>query len=122
MEDINLLTHKIIGCCFEVHSELGPGFSEKIYHNALLVQLNLQDISYENEREFRVDYKDNYVGKFRCDLIINELVIVEIKAVTGIMPLLFNSQIISYLKASKTKTGLIINFGNESCEVKRVSL
>mgnify|MGYP001799546724 CR=1 FL=1 len=54
MEEINILTHKIIGCCYEVHSELEPGFTEKIYHNSLLIQLSSQELLFETEKEFRV--------------------------------------------------------------------
>jgi len=116
------LTEKIIGCCFAVHNELGPGFNEKIYSNALQITLRLEHINFEAEKEFVVLYKDKQVGKFRCDLLIENSVIVELKSVTGYQPKLFQNQLISYLKASKIKTGLLINFGNTSCEVKRLSV
>lgn len=116
------LTQKIIGCCFEVHSFLGPGFVEKIYAKALQQQLKLINIYFEAEKEFNVHFKDAFVGKFRCDLFIEHRVIVELKSVTGYIPQLFQNQLLSYLKASKIKTGLLINFGNSSCEVKRLSL
>ncbi len=67
-------------------------------------------------------FKNELVGKFRCDLFIENSVIVELKFVTGYMPVLFKSQLLSYLKASHIKTGLLINFGNPSCEVKRISV
>jgi GxxExxY protein len=116
------LTEKIIGCCYEVHRFLGPGFTEKIYANALQYQLTTQGLIFEAEREFNVFFKDQYVGKFRCDLFVENIVIVELKSVTGIMPVLFTNQVLSYLKASKIKTGLLINFGNSSCEIKRISV
>ena len=116
------LTEKIIGCCYEVHRFLGPGFNEKIYAKALQYQLVSQSLVFEAEKEFNVFFKDQYVGKFRCDLFVENSVIVELKSVTGIMPGLFTNQVLSYLKASKIKTGLLINFGNSSCELKRISI
>jgi GxxExxY protein len=62
------------------------------------------------------------IGKFRCDLFVESKLIVELKSVTGIMPALFKTQVLSYLKASKIKTGLLINFDNPSCEIKRISV
>jgi len=116
------LTEKIIGCCFEVHRLIGPGFVEKIYANALQHQLKIENISFVAEKEFKVIFKEQFVGTFRCDLFVENSVIVELKAVTGYLPALFKNQLLSYLKASKIKTGLLINFGNASCEVKRFSV
>ncbi|WP_299290367.1 GxxExxY protein [uncultured Mucilaginibacter sp.] len=116
------LTEKIIGCCFKVHSELGPGFIEKIYAKALQIQLRNIDLHFEAEKEFNVYFQEQFVGKFRCDLLVQDQVIVELKAVTGFLPKLFHAQLLSYLKASKIKTGLLINFGNPSCEIKRLSV
>lgn len=116
------LTEKTIGCCYEVHRLLGPGFNEKIYAKALQYQLTLEKLRFEFEKEFNVVFKDQYVGKFRCDIFVENTVIVELKSVTGYMPALFKSQVLSYLKASKVKTGLLINFGNPSCEIKRISV
>jgi len=116
------LTEKIIGCCFEVHRSLGPGFNEKIYARALQYQLAAEKLNYEAEKEFNVTFKDQFVGKFRCDLFVENTIIVELKSVTGYLPALFKSQVLSYLKASNVKTGLLINFGNPSCEIKRISV
>ena len=116
------LTQAIIGCCYDVHTQLGPGFLEKIYVNALKIKLQQVGFNYEAEKEFNVTFEGVIVGKFRCDLLVEEKVIVELKSVTGYQPKLFQSQLISYLKASKIKTGLLINFGNSSCEVKRISV
>lgn len=116
------LTQTIIGCCFEVHNVLGPGFLEKIYVNALKIKLEQKGLSFEAEKEFIVEFENIIIGKFRCDLIIENKVIVELKSVTGYQPKLFQNQLISYLRASKVKTGLLINFGNTSCEIKRLSV
>jgi GxxExxY protein len=117
------LTAKIIGCCFEIHKHLGPGFVEKIYSKALQHQLQLEGLTFEAEKEFNLYFKDKCVGKFRCDFFIEGKVIVEIKSFSGIYtPVLFQKQLLSYLKASNIKTGLLINFGNISCTVKRLSI
>ena len=120
--EYDALTEKIIGCCFEVHRLLGPGFNEKIYSKALQHQLIIEGLSFVAEKEFNVVFKDQFVGNFRCDILVENTVIIELKAVTGILPKLFQIQLLSYLKASKVKTGLLINFGNPSCEIKRLSV
>src|SRR5258708_6611298 len=95
------VTQKIIGCCFEVHRLLGPGFVEKIYSNALQHQLKLENFNFVAEKEFNVVFKDQFIGNFRCDIFVENMVIVELNAVTGILPKLFQIQLLSYLKASK---------------------
>ncbi|MBE7177786.1 MAG: GxxExxY protein [Mucilaginibacter polytrichastri] len=116
------LTAKIIGCCFEVHSAIGPGFPEKIYNRALQIALAEKYLNFVAEKCFSVTYQRQEVGVFRCDICVNDVVIVELKSVTGYMPKLFTNQLLSYLKASRIKTGLLVNFGNTSCEVKRLSV
>jgi GxxExxY protein len=118
----DVLTEKIIACCFAVHSEIGPGFPEKIYHKALTVTCDEKALQWESEKIFEVHFHKKRVGIFKCDLIIEGKVIVELKSVTGFMPVLFRNQLIAYLKASEIKTGLLVNFGNKSCEVKRISV
>lgn len=116
------LTKTIIGCSYKVRTQLGPGFLEKIYVNALKIKLHQAGLSFEVEKEFVVIFEGHLIGKFRCDLVVEDKVIVELKSVTGFQPKIFQNQLISYLKASKIKTGLLINFGNTSCEVQRVSV
>ncbi|MCK4328240.1 GxxExxY protein [candidate division WOR-3 bacterium] len=108
MKDRDPLTERIIACCFKVHHELVSGFNEKIYHNALKLVLAQEGLSYQTEKEFRVLYQDKQVGKFRIDLVIEDEVIVEIKALTGNIPSVFGYQLLSYLKASKLHTGLLV--------------
>jgi len=122
IKDINDLTHCIIGFCFEIHNTLGPGFLERVYENALKVKLQQNSIRFESQKEFNVVFENSIIGKFRCDLLVEDSVIIELKSVMGFMPKIFQSQLISYLKASRIKTGLLINFGNTSCEVKRLSV
>jgi GxxExxY protein len=116
------LTQKTIGCCYTVHRALGPGFNEKIYSKALQNQLAAEFLSFVAEKEFNVFFNNELVGKFRCDIFVENAVIVELKSVTGFIPKLFQNQLLSYLRASNVRTGLLINFGNPSCEVKRLSV
>lgn len=113
------LTEKIISCCFKLHTAVGPGFPERIYHNGLLILFKKVKLNFDCEKELNVLLDGEKIGTFRCDLIIENKVIVEIKSVSGEIPKLFEFQLLSYLKASGMKTGLLINFGNKSCQVKR---
>ena len=114
------LTKRIIGCCFDVHRQLGPGFSERICHNALKLQFEQQGLGYQTEKEFEVFYLNKKIRTFRVDLLVEDQVIIEIKSVAGNIPVLFQNQLRSYLKASGLHVGLLINFGDKSCQVKRV--
>jgi GxxExxY protein len=116
------LTEKIIACCFKVHNELGPGFNEKIYHKALMISFEDSGLVYESEKTFDVFFEDKKVGAFRLDLLVEGKVIVELKALTGDVPEVFRYQVLSYLKASRLHVGLLINFGNKSCHIKRFAL
>ena len=113
------MTEKIIASCFKVHSELGPGFNEKIYHNALKIALKEQGLDYQTEKEFIVYFQDKKTGSLKLDLIVGDKVVVEIKSLTGNMPDVFKYQILSYLRVSGLTVGLLINFGNKSCQIKR---
>jgi GxxExxY protein len=120
MRQSDKLTERIIGCCFKVHRELGPGFNEKIYHNALKVLFDQEGLQYRTEKEFEVFYLNKRVGSFRADLVVENEVIVEIKSLAGNILALFDYQLLSYLKASELHLGLLINFGNKGCQIKRV--
>ncbi|MCL0066615.1 GxxExxY protein [Thermodesulfovibrionales bacterium] len=122
MENRDPLTERIIACCYKVHSELGPGFIEKIYHAALKLAFNQEGLKYEIEKRFEVCYQGKKVGILIVDLVIENKVIFEIKAITGNIPDIFKYQVLSYLKASNLKVGLLVNFGNKSCQIKRFIL
>ncbi len=114
------LTERIIACAYKVHSGLGPGFNESIYHNAFKMALEDQGLNYQTEKSFKVLFQGKDVGKMRVDLSIEDKVIVEIKSLTGDIPTVFELQVLSYLKASGYKIGLLINFGNKSCQIRRL--
>lgn len=121
-KDRDPLTEKIIACCFHVHSELGPGFNERIYHNALKLALKEANLEYQTEKEFPVFFQDKKIGSLKLDLIIEGKVIVEVKALTGNVPEVFKYQLLSYLKVSHLHVGLLVNFSNKSCQIKRFML
>ncbi len=103
------LIERVIGCAIEVHRELGPGFQEITYHRALMIELDLCDISYKAEVPVTLNYKDQPIGEGRIDLLIDSRLIVELKA-TEDNPRTFSRQVASYLKASGLPIGLVINF------------
>ena len=113
------LTEKIIAVCFKVHTVLGPGLKEKMYENALKIALDQVSLRHSAEKSYVVKYYDKRIGTLRIDLVVDDNVIVEIKAVSGIMPKIFEHQILSYLKISGLKVGLLVNFGEKSCQVRR---
>ncbi len=115
------LTGKIIGLAMDAHRKLGPGFKEIVYHEAMIVVLRKAGYHVETEKLFNVFLDGAKVGKFRVDIMVEEKIIVEIKAVGGIMPKIFLSQVVSYLKASNTKVGLLLNFANPSLDFKRLA-
>lgn len=119
-DEFSDLTEKIIAACFDVHNELGPGFVEKVYVNALKVALEERLLKNEAEKEFNVKFHNSPAGQFRADMVIENCVIIEIKAIEGYIPKVFESQVISYLKSSGLKVGLLVNFGNRSCEIRRL--
>lgn len=118
--DKDPLTGKIIAACYQAHNELGPGFVERIYLAALKVALRKLELNYEEEKEFSVSFQEEVIGKFRVDLVVEDRVVVELKAIEGRMPKIFESQVISYLKVSGLSVGLLVNFGNRRCEIRRL--
>jgi len=122
IKDKDPLTEKIIACAYKVHSELGPGFNEGIYHNALKIALEENRLRFQTEKSFHVTFQGKHVGTLRLDLIIEDKVILEVKAVTGNIPTVFELQVLSYLKASGYRVGLLMNFGNKSCQVRRLMI
>jgi GxxExxY protein len=115
------LTHSIIGAAMEVHRELKPGFTEKIYENALTIEFDLRKIPFKAQNKIQVIYKGKIVGDHILDIIVDGKVIVELKAVEQINNV-HEAQLIGYLKASKCRIGLLINFSKESLEWKRILL
>jgi len=116
---LSALTGKIIGCAMEVHKVLGNGFQERIYQRALAIEMNLQGISYSREHEMDIFYKGNLLGRRRVDFFVEEIIMVELKAVKH-MDDGNLAQAINYLEAYGVKIGLLINFGDISLRFHRV--
>ncbi len=113
------LTGKIIGAAMEVHKHLGNGFQEVIYQRALSIELNMQNLQHEREKEMDLSYKGYEIGKRRVDFFVEEKIMVEIKAVKKLEDVHL-AQAINYLEAYGLDIGLLINFGNTSLQFKRV--
>jgi GxxExxY protein len=112
----------IIGKCFEVHNNLGAGFLEIVYKDALEYEFRKADIPYEREKEYVVKYKDVILPhRFYADFVVYDKIILEIKGVSGI-PDEFIAQAINYLKVSGNRLALIVNFGEIKLNYKRIAL
>ncbi len=112
------LTYKLRGMFFEVYNQLGPGLSEKIYQKAIIQELDSQKIPFETEKVISIKYKNAKIGQQRLDLVIDNKIIVEIKATDNMHPL-FARQTIAYLKVSGYKLALLVNFGGDKIIIKR---
>ncbi len=115
----NAVTEQIIGCAYTVGSALGPGFLEKVYENALIHELVKSGLKTENQKSIKVYYDGIIVGDYFADLVVDDEIIVELKTVKA----LDNShlaQCLHYLKATRNKLGLLVNFGASSVQIRRV--
>jgi len=111
-------TYKLRGIFFEVYNQLGPGLPEKIYQRAIIQELKNQRIPYETEKVVNIKYKNIKAGQQKLDLVIDNKIIIEIKATDNMHPL-FTKQTIAYLKASSYKLALLVNFGGNKIIIKR---
>ena len=114
------LTQQIIGAAFAVHRELGPGFLEKVYETALLIDLAEKGVPAKSQAEIPVYYRSRPVGLYYADLLVDGIIICEIKAVQAIIPA-HEAQLLHYLKATGLQLGLIFNFGARSLEFRRLA-
>ena len=114
------LTSKIIGCAMRVHSALGNGFQEVIYQRALEIEMTDTELSFSREHEMPVYYKYRQIGTRRVDFLVEEVVSVEIKAITQLEDVHL-AQAINYLEAYDLEVGLLINFGAKSLQPKRIT-
>lgn len=122
MEEINRITEKIIGAAIEVHRELGPGLLESTYETCLVFELAERGLKFERQKPLPVVYKGNRLDAgYRLDLFVDDQIIVEIKSVDQLVPI-HQAQILSYLKLSGCRVGLLINFNVQILKngIKRV--
>ncbi len=113
------LSKKIIGAAIEVHRELGPGFLESIYERALKVELSEHGLYYICQKEIKIEYLGVEVGSHRLDLVVENKIVVELKAVKELTDIHF-AQLRSYLKATGLKIGLLLNFAKPTLEIRRI--
>ena len=112
------LTDKIIGAAFAVHNELGSGFLERVYENAMVIQLRSMGICLEQQKQLQVHFMGVVVGDYQADLVVEGRVLLELKSVSTLDPV-HEAQIMNYLRASGIKVGLLLNFGRPKLQFKR---
>jgi len=120
MEDIIILSEKIIKSAFKVSNTHGAGFLERVYENSMVIQLKKDGLKSEQQKPFVIYYDEIEVGKYYADLVVENKIILELKAIKRIENIHI-AQTLNYLKASNLKLGLIINFGSPKVEIKRIA-
>jgi len=118
-QELNELTCQINGAVFEVNRVLGGGSLERVYEKALLIELNIRGINAASQVPLKVSYKENIVGDYVADILVENQVILELKTVDEIQKI-HEAQLINYLKATGLKIGLIVNFKHPRAEIKRL--
>jgi GxxExxY protein len=113
------LSKEIIGAAIKVHKELGPGFLENIYEEALKLELTKAKVNYDSQKEVKIKYLDTEIGTHRLDIIVENQIIVELKATRELSDVHF-AQLRSYLKATGLKVGLLLNFAKPTLKIKRI--
>ena len=113
------LTHQIIGAAMDVHNDLGSGFLESVYEEALAIELGIRGIEYEKQKPIDIFYKGIKAKQFICDFLVKGCVLVELKALKQLTAV-EEAQVLNYLKATGVKVGLLINFGSASLKYKRL--
>ncbi|PIX07267.1 MAG: GxxExxY protein [Flavobacteriales bacterium CG_4_8_14_3_um_filter_35_10] len=113
------LTERIIKTFYDVYNELGYGFLEKVYQNSLMIELKERGFQAEAQEQIKVFYKGNEVGEYYADIVVNELVILELKAADCLVKE-FEFQLINYLKGTNMEVGLLLNFGKKPDFIRKV--
>ena len=112
------ITHKVIGCAYQVYKNLGFGFLESVYRKAMVIEIEASGLQVQQERPLKVCYKDQVVGDFFADLLVEDELIVELKSVERLGKV-HEAQLVNYLVATGLEVGLLINFGSTCVDVKR---
>ena len=116
--DVETLVRTVIECAKNIRRHLGPGYLESVYKNAMLVELKEQSLSYEIENPINVYYDNVLVGEFKADIVVENVLILELKAVQS-LHMAHEIQLVNYLTATGIDDGLLINFGSEELQFKR---
>jgi len=117
--DINDITYQINGAIFEVNRILGPGFLEKVYEKALAKELRIRGLKVETQAPIKVHYKEECVGEYFADLLVEGKVIVELKTAER-LERIHEAQLLNYLKATGIQVGLLVNFKHTKAQIKRM--
>ncbi|MDP2923721.1 MAG: GxxExxY protein [Candidatus Omnitrophota bacterium] len=112
------LAYKIVGCFYEVYNQLGPAHKEQIYHKALTFEFKSKEVPFTEKKRLKVKYKDQEIGIYEPDFIIDDKIIIEIKSVLN-MPTVFEKQLYYYLEGTAYKLGYLVNFGSDKLDIKR---
>lgn len=118
MEDINILIQTMIECAKAIRRQLGPGYLESVYKNAMLIEIEKHHLPYQTEVPLNVFYDGIVVGKYRADIIVGKRLILEIKATTN-LTVANEIQLVNYLTATGIDDGLLVNFGADMLQFKR---
>jgi GxxExxY protein len=113
------LTREIIGCFYQVYNHLGYGFLEKVYERAMIIELQYKGLHVDAQKPIIVHYRGEAVGNYYADLVVEDRVIVELKAVHHLLPE-HKAQILNYLNATEYEVGLLMNFGPKASVVRKV--
>ena len=119
--DVNKITYRINGAVYEVFRVLGHGFLEKVYENALMVELQNCGLRAQKQFPIKVNYKGTEVGDYFADILVEDKVLVELKAVESLQKI-HEAQLLNYLKATNYKMGLLVNFYHPKAQIKRFIL
>jgi GxxExxY protein len=112
------ITNNILAACFEVSKELGAGFLESVYQNALVIALREKGLTIERNHPLAVSFRGQIIGEFTADILVEDKIILELKAVTALTDV-HKAEVINNLKAAAIEVGLLINFGNPKLEYQR---
>ena len=121
--DHNLLTSRVIGCAITVHRALGPGLLESLYESAMCIEFDELKIDYARQTTLPAYYKGHLLGEYRVDLVVQDLVLVEVKSVERLAPV-FEAQLLTYMRLMEKRLGLLINFNSRLLKdgIKRLVL
>jgi GxxExxY protein len=112
------ITHKVIGCAYQVYNNLGFGFLESVYRKAMVIEIEASGLQVQQENPLQVHYRDQVVGDFFADLLVDNELIVELKSVESLGKI-HEAQLVNYLVATGIEIGLLINFGSKGIDIKR---
>jgi len=112
------LSYRLVGCFYEVYNELGPAHKEQIYHEALKISFENNQLSFKDKPRLKMLFKGKNVGTYEPDFIVEDKIVVEIKSLLN-LPKVFEKQLYYYLRGTKYKLGYLVNFGNETIDIRR---